>query len=149
MRDEFWMKEALKEAEKAFVCNEVPIGAVVVRNEQIIATAHNECVRTADPTRHAESIVLHKAFGLIGDLTKCTLYVTVEPCAMCAGTILLYRIPRLIFGAYNSVTGCCGSRIDLTDHWFDASIETIGGVLESECKLVLSRFFQTLRINSI
>lgn len=149
MQDEFWMKEALKEAEKALACNEVPIGAVVVRNDQIIAAAHNECVKTADPTRHAESIALHKAFDFIGDLSECTLYVTVEPCAMCAGTILLFQIPRLIFGSYNSVTGCCGSKIDLTDHWFDTSIETIGGILESECQHVLSRFFQIIRINSI
>lgn len=145
MNDVFWMQEALKEAEKAFHNGEVPIGAVVVKGDSIIASAHNDCAASKDPARHAESVALRDAFARTHDLSGCTLYVTLEPCAMCAGTALLYRIPRLVFGAYSPVTGCCGSRIDLTDHWFDASIETTGGVCEKECASILSRFFQELR----
>ena len=139
------MNEALKEADVAFSSGEVPIGAVVVKDGQIVSAAHNDCIAMQDPTRHADSVALRDAFAKTHDLSGCTLYVTVEPCAMCAGTILLYGIPRLVFGAYNPVTGCCGSRIDLTDHWFDTSVETIGGVLEKECRDILSRFFQNLR----
>ena len=145
MDDTFWMHEALKEAEIAFSSGEVPIGAVVVKNDQIISSAHNQCATMQEPTRHAESVALRDAFAKTHDLSNCTLYVTVEPCAMCAGTILLYGIPRLVFGAYNPVTGCCGSRIDLTDHWFDVSVETTGGVLEKDCREILSCFFQNLR----
>ncbi len=149
MDDIFWMREALKEAEKAFSAGEVPIGAIVVKDRQIIASSHNGCVAEQNPTRHAEAIAMHSAFKQTNDLSDCTLYVTVEPCAMCAGTLLLYKIPRLVFGAYNSVTGCCGSRIDLTDHWFDTSVETTGGILEEECRSILSHFFQTVRPSDI
>lgn len=145
MNDATWMREALSEAEQAYREGEVPIGAVVVLDGKILASAHNDCVQTGDPARHAECIALHRAFEKTKDLSRCTLYVTVEPCAMCAGTLLLYRIPRLVFGAYNAVTGCCGSKIDLTDHWFDASTETIGGVLEEECKALMTRFFSEVR----
>ncbi len=148
MRDEFWMQKALEEADKALREQEVPIGAVVVRDNSVIAAAHNTCVQSGDPTCHAERLALTAAYEAIGDLKDCTLYVTVEPCAMCAGTMLLYRIPRLVFGAYNELTGCCGSKIDLTDHWFDASVQTTGGVLEPSCKERMERFFGTLRLKS-
>lgn len=149
MNDEFWMQKALDEADKALRENEVPIGAVVVRDDAVIAAAHNTCVQANDPTCHAERLALAAAHEAIGALDGCTLYVTVEPCAMCAGTLLLYRIQRLVFGAYNTLTGCCGSKIDLTDHWFDASVQTIGGVLETACTERLGRFFGTLRMNSL
>ncbi len=141
MNDERWMREALSEAELAFSENEVPIGAVVVRNDTVISRAHNDCVQTCDPTRHAECIALKEAYRKLKTLEGCTLYVTVEPCAMCAGTILQLRLPRLVFGAFEPVTGCCGSKIDLTDHWFEASTATIGGILEPQCRELMQRFF--------
>ena len=148
MDDAYWMRRALSEAEMAYEKGEVPIGAVVVKDDSIIAFAHNDCIEKNDPTRHAESVALKDAYSKIHNLSGCTLYVTLEPCAMCAGTALLYRIPRLVFGAYSPVTGCCGSKIDLTDHWFDSSVETTGGILEDECREILSRFFRDLRPNT-
>lgn len=145
MTDEYWMMEALKEAEIAFQENEVPIGAVIVKDNTIIASAHNQCLQYNDPAQHAESIALRKAHSNGYDLSQCTLYVTVEPCAMCTGMILLYHVQKLVYGAFNAVTGCCGSKIDLTDNWFDTSVQTIGGVLEEESKSLLSSFFSAKR----
>ena len=146
MTDEQGVRLALKEGEKALALHEVPIGAVVVKDGTVIAAAHNDCVRTNDPTRHAECIALKEAYRALGSLAGCTLYVMLEPCAMCAGTLLRLRLPRLVYGAFAPVTGCCGSKIDLTDHWFDASTETVGGILEAECAALLSRFFCDLRV---
>ena len=143
------MRKALIEAEKALSEGEVPVGAVVVKNNQIIASAHNDCIAKQDPARHAESVAIRAAYEKTRDLSDCTLYVTLEPCAMCAGTLLLYRIPRLVFGAFSPTTGCCGSKIDLTDHWFDSSVETSGGVLEDDCQEIMSRFFLVLRSDGI
>lgn len=147
MNEEQGMRLALDEARRALIENEVPIGAVVVKGDTVVSRAHNDCVRTGDPTRHAECIALKEAYQTLKSLDGCTLFVTVEPCAMCAGTMLLLRLPRLVFGAFSPVNGCCGSKVDLTDHWFDASAETVGGVLESECSAMLSRFFSELRTN--
>lgn len=145
MNDEQAMRLALREAEAALRTHEVPVGAVVVKGDRVIAAAHNDCVSTGDPTRHAECLALRDAYRLLGSLGGCTLYVTLEPCAMCAGTALTLRLPRLVYGAFAPVTGCCGSKIDLTDHWFDASTETTGGVLEAECAALLTAFFADLR----
>lgn len=146
MTDEEGIRLAIAEANKALAAGEVPIGAVVVRRGTVVAAAHNDCARTGDPTRHAECLALKDAYRALGSLAGCTLYVTLEPCAMCAGTLLQLRLPRLVYGAFSPVTGCCGSKIDLTDRWFDASTETIGGILETDCAALLRDFFTDLRV---
>ena len=145
MTDREWMREALKEAKAGALEGEVPVGAILVKENRIVSRAHNLCRSDQDPTEHAEMLVLTDAVKKIGLLEGCTLYVTLEPCAMCAGAMIQARLPRLVFGAYDAACGCCGSRIDLGDHWFDHSIETIGGILEMECADLLLDFFVNLR----
>ena len=140
-----WMKEALSEAEVALSQNEVPVGAIIVKSDLIVAKAHNRCIAENDPMLHAEMIALKEAYQLLGSLKDCTLYVTLEPCAMCTGAMLHMHLPRLVYGAFDPACGCCGSRIDLGDHWFDHSIETIGGIMEEECADLLQKFFRKLR----
>lgn len=143
---ERYMRLALEEATLAFDVGEVPVGAVLVCGNEIIARAHNRVEREHDATRHAELLCLQEAMAQRGSrLTDCTLYVTMEPCAMCAGACVNAKLGRLVFGAFDEVAGCCGSKMDLTDHCFLHSVETWGGILESECKALLSRFFQALR----
>ena len=143
--DECWMLEALKEAQAASAEDEVPVGAVVVRNGEIVSRAHNLSRQSNDPTQHAELLALRRAQQILGSLSDCTLYVTMEPCAMCAGAMVLMKLPRLVFGAFDKSCGCTGSRVDLTDHWFYHSVETWGGVLETDCASLLSDFFQRKR----
>ena len=143
--DERWMLEALKEAQAALREDEVPVGAVVVRDDKIVARAHNLSQQKGDPTQHAELLALQQAQKVLGSLDRCTLYVTMEPCAMCAGAMVLLKLPRLVFGAFDASCGCTGSRVDLTDHWFYHSVETWGGVLEKDCAALLSEFFQRKR----
>ena len=145
MDDERWMREALSEARAAFGEDEVPVGAVVVKDDVIIARAHNLSRQANDPTRHAELLALQAAQQALGSLAGCTLYVTMEPCAMCAGAMVLLKLPRLVFGAFDESCGCTGSRVDLTDHWFYHSVETWGGILETECAALLTEFFQRKR----
>ena len=143
---ERYMRLALEEATLAFDAGEVPVGTVLVCGNEIIARAHNRVEREHDATRHAELLCLQEAMAQRGSrLTDCTLYVTMEPCAMCAGACVNAKLGRLVFGAFDEVAGCCGSKMDLTDHCFLHSVETWGGILESECKALLSRFFQALR----
>ncbi len=143
--DERWMLEALKEAQAALREDEVPVGAVVVRDDKIVARAHNLSQQKGDPTQHAELLALQQAQKVLGSLDRCTLYVTMEPCAMCAGAMVLLKLPRLVFGAFDASCGCTGSRVDLTDHWFYHSVETWGGVLEKDCAALLTEFFQRKR----
>ena len=143
--DERWMREALSEARAAFGEDEVPVGAVVVKDDVIIARAHNLSRQNSDPTWHAELLALQAAQKKLGSLSGCTLYVTMEPCAMCAGAMVLLKLPRLVFGTFDPSCGCTGSRVDLTDHWFYHSVETWGGILEQECASLLSEFFQRKR----
>lgn len=145
MTDREWMQLAVTEARIASEENEVPVGALIVRNGQIVSRAHNQCVSENDPSAHAEMIALKDAYQKLGSLDGCTLYVTLEPCAMCSGAMLHMRLPRLVFGAFDPECGCCGSRIDLGDHWFDHSIETIGGVSEEACASLLKGFFSAVR----
>ena len=114
-QDLYYMKEALLEGEKALAEGEVPIGAVMVRDGEIIARGHNMRNTAKNPLRHAEIDVINEAAGIVGDwrLEDCTLYVTVEPCPMCAGAIVQARIPRVVFGTRNSKAGCAGSILDL------------------------------------
>ena len=143
--DERWMLEALKEAQAALREDEVPVGAVVVKDDKIVARAHNLSQQKGDPTQHAELLALQQAQKVLGSLDRCTLYVTMEPCAMCAGAMVLLKLPRLVFGAFDASCGCTGSRVDLTDHWFYHSVETWGGVLEKDCAALLTEFFQRKR----
>lgn len=145
MKDSDGMRLALSEAESALSENEVPVGAVVLKDGIPVASAHNRCLAQNDPSAHAECIALREAYRKLGSLVGCTLYVTLEPCAMCCGMMIQMHLPRLVFGAFDPECGCCGSKIDLGDHWFDHSIQTIGGILEAECASLLKKFFKTLR----
>lgn len=145
MLDSDWMRIALSEAKIAAQENEVPVGAIVVKDGSVVSRAHNVCEQMHDPTAHAEQIALKKALETLGTLAGCTLYVTLEPCAMCSGAMIHMRLPRLVYGAFDPECGCCGSRIDLGDHWFDHSVETTGGVLQEECSALLQVFFRNLR----
>lgn len=146
MTDREWMQTALHEAKIAASEHEVPVGAIVVKDGKLAAAAHNRVLQDHDPTAHAEMLALRKAYVLLGSLDSCTLYVTLEPCVMCAGAIVRFRLPRLVYGAFDRHAGCCGSRLDLTDHWFEHSCETIGGILKDECEAILSEFFSDLRV---
>ncbi|MBR4906282.1 MAG: nucleoside deaminase [Clostridia bacterium] len=139
------MQYAIEQAKRAIDENEVPVGAVVVKDDRIVSKAHNTCNLRNDPLAHAEMLALKDAYSKLETLDGCTLYVTLEPCAMCAGAMLHMRLPRLVFGAFDPACGCCGSRIDLGDHWFDHSIETLGGICEDECAAMLKDFFKDLR----
>ncbi len=145
MNDRYWMEQALIEAQAAFDSGEVPVGAVIVRNGQIVSRARNICETEHDPMQHAEMRAMKRAYETLGSLHGCTLYVTLEPCAMCAGAMIHMQLPRLVYGAFDKANGCCGSRIDLLDHWFEHSVETIGGICESECVSLLTAFFANLR----
>ena len=143
---EQYMRLALEEAKLAAECGEVPVGAVLVRNGEVIARTHNLVEQTHDATAHAELICLREGLALCGGrLSDCTLYVTLEPCAMCAGACVNAKLKRLVFGAFDEVAGCCGSKMDLTDHCFLHSVEVWGGILEPDCQAILSQFFRTLR----
>lgn len=142
------MGEALKEARAADDADEVPVGAVVVREARIIGRGHNQRQRLADPTAHAEMIALSAAAASLGDwrLTGCTLYVTLEPCAMCAGAMVLARIERLVLGTDDPKAGACGSLYTITcDPRSNHQVAVTRGVLEAECAMILQEFFRRQR----
>ncbi|MFC1807966.1 tRNA adenosine(34) deaminase TadA [Candidatus Omnitrophota bacterium] len=149
MNDEFYMKTALKEAQKAFDKDEVPIGCVIAHQGNIIARAHNQIETLKDPTAHAEMIAITQAASAIESkwLQECSVYVTIEPCLMCAGALVLARINRLVFGAPDSKTGAFGSAHDIfqASH-FNHKFEIIPGILEPDCSFIISEFFKTKRI---
>ena len=133
---ERFMREALLEAEKALAAGEVPIGAVMVRDGEIIARGHNLRNTAKNPLRHAEIDIINETAGIVGDwrLEDCTLYVTVEPCPMCAGAIVQARIPKVVFGTRNSKAGCSGSVLDvLHEPKLNHQVETEEGILQEEC----------------
>lgn len=143
---ERFMRAALEEAKLAASEGEVPVGAVLVKNGEIVARAHNKVEQTHDATAHAELLCLRQGMELLGArLADCTLFVTLEPCAMCAGACVNAKLGRLVYGAFDDAAGCCGTRMDLTDHCFLYTVETWGGVLETDCKELLSSFFKELR----
>ena len=147
-RDSFarYMQLALGEARVAAREGEVPVGAVLVKHSEVVARAHNRVEQSGDATAHAELLCLREAMERLGPrLSDCSLYVTLEPCAMCAGACVNAKLSRLVFGSFDEVAGCCGSKMDLTDHCFLHSVETWGGILEPECKALLTDFFQALR----
>jgi tRNA(adenine34) deaminase len=147
-RDEKWMKIALIEAKLGMEENEVPVGAVLIQNNKLIAKAHNQPIKNNDPTAHAEIEVLRKAGEKLQNyrLAKTTLYVNLEPCAMCIGAMVHARIERVVFGASDPKSGVCGSTIDLSSKpIFNHQISVTGGVLELECKNILQSFFKLRR----
>ena len=146
--DEKWMKVAISEALLAMDENEVPVGAILVQENTLIAQAHNQPIKKNDPTAHAEIEVLRKAGEKLQNyrLAKTTLYVTLEPCAMCLGAMIHARIERVVFGASDPKSGVCGSTIDLSsESIFNHQISVSGGVLEHECKNILQKFFKYRR----
>ena len=145
--DEWFMRQAMKEARKALARGEVPIGAVVVRDGHVIARGWNQVETLKDATAHAEMIALTAAQEALGDwrLEGCTLYVTKEPCPMCAGAIINSRIEKVTFGAYDEKNGAAGSKINLFEVPFTFRTEYEGGVMEEACRRILSDFFLKLR----
>ena len=143
MKDADYMRLALAEARLAAAEGEVPVGAVLVRGDKVLAQAHNRVEQCADPTAHAELLCLRAAAAAEGGwrFSDCTLYVTPEPCAMCAGALVNARLGRVVFGAFEPRTGCCGSVFDLLDHAFLHMVPAVGGLLEEECTAVLQAFF--------
>jgi tRNA(adenine34) deaminase len=146
--DRIWMSRALDLAREAAAVGEVPVGAVIVRDGEVLGEGHNRTVRDADPTTHAEIVAIRRAAATIGDwrLLGCTLYVTLEPCAMCAGAIVLARIPRVVFGALDPKAGMVESlgRL-LQDRRLNHRCEVTGGVLEEESGELLRAFFRERR----
>ena len=148
---EGWMRRALKEAEKALSHDEVPVGAVVVHEGRIIGRGHNQTETLNDPTAHAEMIAISAAANTLQSwrLNDCTLYVTLEPCAMCAGAIVLSRLDTLVIGAMDPKAGACGSlRNIVQDHRLNHRVEILQAILEEESAALLKRFFQRLRIQN-
>jgi len=146
--DRKFMRVALGEARRGFDEDEVPVGAVVVRDGKVLARAHNRPVRLSDPTAHAEVLALRRAARRLGNyrLVGCSLYVTIEPCAMCAGAIVQARLGRVVFGARDPKAGAGGSALTVLNHpKLNHRAEIIEGVLEEECARVLREFFQARR----
>ncbi|MYL20737.1 tRNA-specific adenosine deaminase [Halobacillus litoralis] len=148
MEDEYFMKLAMKEAEKAEAEGEVPIGAVIVKDDKVIASGYNQREQSQRASSHAEFIAIERANEYEGSwrLEDCTLYVTLEPCPMCAGAILQSRIPRVVYGAADPKAGCAGSLYQLLeDNRFNHVSEVAPGVLGDACGDMLSHFFRSLR----
>jgi len=146
--DEAYMLEAIKEACAAADRDEVPVGAVIVCAGKIIGRAHNQVELLKDPTAHAEMIAITQATNFLGNkwLSEATMYVTIEPCSMCAGALVLARMRRLVFGALDPKTGACGSVYDIVRHQtLNHRVAVRSGVLADECGLLLSEFFKTKR----
>jgi tRNA(adenine34) deaminase len=147
-RDDYFMRLALREAERALEHDDVPIGAVLVRDGELVAAAHNERELRQDPTAHAEVIALREAARLAGSwrLLDTVVYVTLEPCAMCAGALVLARVPRVVYGASDPKAGACGSVLDvLGEPRLNHRPEVAGGLLAQECGELLSGFFASRR----
>ncbi len=146
--DEKYMRAALKQAEKAYNLGETPIGCVIVHEDKIIARGYNRRNTDKNPLAHAEVAAIRKASKKLGDwrLEECTLYVTLEPCQMCAGAIVQARIPRVVVGCMNPKAGCTGSILNLLDiQAFNHQADLTIGVLEEECSQLMKQFFRELR----
>ena len=146
--DVLFMEYALEQARRAVRLGEVPVGAVVVREGRVLARAHNLREILGDPTAHAEVLAIRRAAVALGGwrLPGCVLYVTVEPCAMCAGAAVLARLDRLVYGARDPKAGACGSVLDvLSCEAFNHRVEVTGGVLEEQCAGLISQFFRARR----
>jgi len=147
-RDVIFMREALKQAQKAARSDEVPVGAVIIYENKIIAKAHNQTKLLKDPTAHAEIIAITQAANFFKNerLLKTACYVTLEPCAMCIGALILARVERLVFGAFDEKFGACGSVVDLVGtKLFNHRLEVEKGILEEESAYLLREFFKKKR----
>ena len=143
------MRQALKEAEKAFSEDEVPVGTVIVYEDKIIARGYNQIERLDDPTAHAEMLALTSATNFLQTkwLSEASVYVTIEPCCMCAGALVLARVKNLYFGAKDPKTGACGSVVNIVNHRkLNHRIKVKSGILEKECASLLKEFFRKKRI---
>lgn len=147
MELEYYMNEALKQAEIAYELGEIPIGAVITQNGKIISSAYNRRETGKNALYHAELEAIHKACEKLGGwrLWNCELFVTLEPCPMCAGAIVNARIPKVYFGAYDKKNGACGSYIDLMNTENNFRPEVTGGILEYKCSELIKDFFKKLR----
>ena len=146
--DESYMREAFRQAVRAAENDEVPVGAVIVYQNQIIARAYNQVELLKDPTAHAEMIAITQAtnFLQLKWLRDCTLYVTIEPCSMCAGALILSRIDRVVFGAHDEKTGACGSIINIVQHnKLNHQVDLTHGIIADECGALMSDFFRKKR----
>lgn len=142
---EYYMKKAIEQAKIAYSLDEIPIGCVIIKDDEIIAEDYNKRNTMKNALGHAEIGAINKACEALGDwrLEECTLFVTIEPCPMCAGAILQARIPRVVFGAKNKKAGCCGSILNiLNDDRFNHKAEIFEGILEEECALLMTDFFK-------
>lgn len=147
-QDEKYMKEAIKQAKKAYEMNEVPIGCVIVYENKIISRGYNRRTIDKNPLAHAEMIAIKKASKKIGDwrLEDCTMYVTLEPCQMCSGAIVQSRMKKVVVGCMNAKAGCAGSILNLLQmEEFNHQVELETGILEEECSLLMKNFFKELR----
>lgn len=147
-KEEKYMKEAIRQAHKAWKLQEVPIGCVIVKDEKIIARGYNRRNTDKNTLAHAELAAIRKASRAVGDwrLEECTMYITLEPCQMCAGAIVQARIPRVVIGSRNPKAGCAGSVLNLLNiPQFNHQVELTEGVLEEECSAMLTDFFRELR----
>ena len=146
--DLFYMSEAMKEAQKAFDGDEVPVGAVIVHEGRIIGRAHNQIKLLKDPTAHAEMIAITQAAAYLGNerLINTTMYATIEPCSMCAGALVLARVKKLVYGANDPRTGACGSIVNIANNRkLNHRIKVEKGMLEKECAALLKEFFKKKR----
>ena len=146
--DEMYMKEAIREAKKAAEIEEVPIGAVIVHQNKIIARGHNQVETLKDPTAHAEMIALTSATNFLASkwLQECRLYVTIEPCSMCAGALVLARLGSVCFGAWDPKAGACGSILNIANHkGLNHRLDIQADVLSEQCGSLLSEFFKKKR----
>jgi len=151
MVNEKYMREALKQAGKAYHLGEVPIGCVIVYQDKIIGRGYNKRNTKKTTLAHAELVAIEKASKAMGDwrLEDCTMYITLEPCQMCAGAIVQARIKQVVIGTMNPKAGCCGSILNLLQmEEFNHQVEITKGVLEKECTKILHEFFQELRIRN-
>ncbi|CCZ18309.1 cytosine/adenosine deaminase [Clostridium sp. CAG:780] len=143
-----FMKEALKEAQKSYKKEEIPVGAIIVKDGKIIARGHNLKETKTDPTKHAEIIAIQKACKKLQTwrLTGCTMYVTLEPCSMCAGSLIQSRLDKVVIGTMDEKTGACGSVLNLlSDYKFNHTVQIETGIMQEECKTILQQFFKELR----
>lgn len=149
--EEKYMKEALKQAKKAYALGEVPIGCVIVHEGKIIGRGYNRRNTDKNTLAHAEITAINKASKVIGDwrMEECTLYVTLEPCQMCAGAIVQARIPEVVMGCMNPKAGCAGSILNILEMpQFNHQVKVTRGILEAECSQMLKTFFEELRIRN-
>lgn len=149
MNDQVFMRQALEQAQNAWDLGEVPVGAVVVKNGQVVATGFNQPIGNHDPTAHAEIMALRAAATILGNyrLPGCEMYVTLEPCVMCAGAMMHARLARVVFGATDPKTGACGSIVNLFEQErLNHHAEVTGGVLEQQCSQLLKDFFAERRL---